>query len=69
MYRKYALQIMTILHVMTYAMNYCLDVLINMTEAIDNVGSSRQLYIIICMNVPKHLQFVQKNAFMMCTSD
>jgi len=32
-----------------------------MILAIDNVGNGRQLYIINCMNVPKHLQLVQKN--------
>jgi len=31
-----------------------------MTKAIDDVGNSRQLYIINSMNVSKHLQFVQK---------
>ncbi len=32
-----------------------------MTLATENVGNSRQMYIISCMNVPKQSQFVQKN--------
>ncbi len=32
-----------------------------MTIATDNVGNSRQMYIISCMNVPKQSQLVQKN--------
>jgi len=32
-----------------------------MTLAIDNAGNSRQLYMINCMNAPKHLQLVQKS--------
>jgi hypothetical protein len=31
-----------------------------MTQAIDNVGKSRELYIIMCMD-PKHLQHVEIN--------
>ncbi len=32
-----------------------------MTIATDNVGNSRQMYIISCMKVPKQSQLVQKN--------
>lgn len=42
----------------------------NMTQAIDNAKNSRQLYMSICMNVQKHLQYVKhNNDIMMCTRD
>lgn len=35
--------------------------MINMTSATDNVGNIRELHIIICVDVQKHLQPVQRN--------